>query len=379
MAVINNNDMRKRKLYKKNLEKRYNFAELDNELKSWDARTKSNKSRLDIWKEEEEKVTKQFNDEMAKEKADFYSQFEKEKQLFEQNPNNVQSDKLKDMEGNWLRQEDENNRVFKSKIDAFYGELKSEAITLKNLEDERKAKEAAMGISTTTTGNTSPVGSTGDIVNSTIDNSAIISPTNDNATGESTTASKNNNTNTTNLLIEDGNDGNATNTVDNKTIIEDDKGTSSSTTLPLIGIIVVAIVAVTCAAFFVIRKRRKTRQFKADFEMKPSYESSDIHIVTDNPRVITEDFINDYATDPQPAEESKKVYEEYGKAYGNDQQVKSPPPIPSYSPNFNSLPESPKSQGLSTTPRELTIDDIIPLISPKAMKAPISKALDSSQ
>jgi len=379
MAVINNNGLRKRKLYKKNLEKRYNFNELDNELRSWDARTKNNKSRLDIWKQEEEKVTKQFNDEMAKEKADFYSQFEKEKQMFEQNPNNVQSDKLKDMEGNWIRKEDENNRIFKSKIEAFYEELKSEAITLKNLEDERKAKEAAMGISTSTTGTTKTVGGTDNIVNSKVDDSAIISPTKDDVTGEATSVNKNNNTNATSSLIGDNNEGDVTNTVDNGTLIEDDKGSSNSTTLPLIGIIVVAIVAVACAAFFVIRKRRKTRQFKEDFEMKPSYDSSDLHIVTDNPRVITEDFINDYATDPKTPEESNNAYNEYGKAFSNDQQESSPPPIPSYSPNYNTVPESPKSQVLSTTPRELTIDDIIPLISPKAMKAPINKALESSQ
>jgi len=388
MAVIrNNNGIHKRRLYKKKLHKRYNFYDLDNELKSWNAKTKSNKSRLDIWKDEEAKLTKQFNDEMAKERDAFYSDFENKKQMFQQNPNNVLGDQLKDMEGNFIRQEQENNRIFNSKIEAFHQELVSEDITLKNLEAERVEKEKSrIGTTpsvTTTTGINKSTGST-------IDSSVVIDPvSNDNIDETILKDPSNNSTKSSDPLVLDNNEGNVTNSVDNKPTIDDSKESFNPTTLPLVGIIVVAIVAVACAAFLVIRKRSKTRQFKADFEMKPAYETSDIHVVTDNPRVITEDFINDYANDPQSPEPTDKTYQEYGKAYGSDEPQTAPPPVPAYSPTFNATnfspenatPESPKSQLLSTTPREreLTIDDIIPLISPKAMKAPINKALDASQ
>jgi len=295
MAVIKsiNKDVYKSKLYK-----RYDFNNLDNELKRWYESSKKIKdelARMDSWREENGKLRKSFSEELNRENDIFEEKMAQEQREFDQKPFKTEEDgiifrtNMEKSRQNFNTEQDNTRATFEKKIKVYDDKINAEVFS---------NTEPSPSTTTTPKNDNTKKGTNDKVVNDPSSSSTSNPPSHTNVNGDPiNNYSKDSNT------IEDGNnnrDSPVYNSIDNNfnenAIVGEPKRYPTSTTLPLLCIFIIAIVAVACAAFYVIKKRKKARQFNK-FDLKSNYESNNVQVVTDEQRIITDSIINGYVND----------------------------------------------------------------------------------
>jgi len=443
MTVINNNKgVYKRKLYKRNeFDNIFDFNDIIAEIKAWDQNTQglSADERLKSWSQEVNKLDGYYQRQIPQIRRDINYRYEEQQREISRL---VDTGQITQVEADRRRYEvsqkqqsmSEEEVDFKRRFDARLQKIgediragkpiefnnqdtspskvqpapSSKSDSLKPTSSSNNGKVAGNPGNNTTGKNTN--GNNGSVNNVAIQpsntipttptspispnrpnnsNTPII-PTNTPATVDDTSNTKNKSSEI--FFGEPSSDRNVPNpdSLDNFNdpyIAEENHTNQNSSTIPLLCIIIIAIVAVACAAVFVIKRRNRARQLRAEFNMKNDYDSNDLEVVTENPQIITESIINEYANDYTQSEDQDCTYN-YGDNQPTDAEI-SPANnaehsqeeyafTPQYSiANVSGMENSYYPEGSmqgggqplpvspSSKERELNIDDFIPLIKSK--------------